>query len=45
MVLLEYRPCTAGVPAVRKVDLHLVLHEIMVLDCDLILLEPLLDRK
>jgi hypothetical protein len=25
-----------------RVDLHLVLHEIMVLDCDLVLLEPLL---
>jgi hypothetical protein len=39
---LRIGPCIAGGPSIRKVGLTLVLHEIMVLDCDLVLLEPLL---
>jgi hypothetical protein len=41
IVLLDYRTLYCWSPFFRKVDLHLVLHEIMVLDFDLVLLESL----
>ncbi len=38
-MLLDLDLALGRVPAVRKVDLHLVLHDIIFLDCDLELLE------